>query len=662
MQIPGLRRANDAADASSALPLTNVRQIGPVKLTLPNWVADRLPPDANAKRARVRGKNGSKQPLSIADQLKARTGKITGAIKGVGKFQETLMTNMAVKVIAGVSGTLSGLLLAGLAYKVVGGYQDEMKEARREVQKQAADRKARLANVRRLLSGPLRAAAKDLRDRIEDILKTPPRRKLGEPPSIRANYFAAHYPDNPSEAVNSTLFRLCRYLHWVEQFQRGVQLEGVSEQDTWQYALDIELDRVAKALSSSDDRYDATVPTERLTEIFATAHALERRRRIDEESDEEFTPSIFQRVDSTFTRKKQKELEQQIKAAKMAKRAVASREVAEPRKRISRFPMRVFRDSQVAVAEVFGKLNIAQAEGTSVDGKVTPHMLYTEFVMKLEDAQLLLESAEQDKDDPEAELPTQQEAVPTDPWFRWMLPLQLQIRRIAMLQSQTSKLLTRKEARELLAARARMRGILEGLNGLLRVLERRLDDPMFNKPKKNIGSLLANAQERQRARMLETRRRTAIAGWAKIRQSVPYVAKFHRLPPPPLKKRYLGLMTTDDIRSFIRNYKRQAIASVATALTTHVVSTVIAAVGVRQNNKRRAKNDALAAPPLPTVISADAPSESDKSPITMNVSTEVENTQAGTRAGNATSTKLKGKTSQTKKEQASKKECLPLKK
>ena len=121
-------------------------------------------------------------------------------------------------------------------------------------------------------------------------------------------------------------------------------------------------------------------------------------------------------------------------------------------------------------------------------------------------------------------------------------------------------------------------------------------------------------------------------------------------------------MTTDDIRSFIRNYKRQAIASVATELTTHVVSTVIAAVGVRQNNKRRAKNDALAAPPLPTVISADAPSESDKSPITMNVSTEVENTQAGTRAGNATSTKLKGKTSQTKKEQASKKECLPLKK
>ena len=93
------------------------------------------------------------------------------SIKGVGNLQQTLMTNMMVKVIAGVSGTLSGLLLAGLAYKVVGGYQDEIKEARREVQRQHQERKARLAQVRRLLSGPLRAAAKDLRNRLEFILR-----------------------------------------------------------------------------------------------------------------------------------------------------------------------------------------------------------------------------------------------------------------------------------------------------------------------------------------------------------------------------------------------------------------------------------------------------------------------------------------------------------
>ncbi|OUS45203.1 hypothetical protein BE221DRAFT_46374, partial [Ostreococcus tauri] len=198
-------------------------------------------------------------------------GSIGKKIKGVGNIQQTLMTNMAVKVVAGAAGTLSGLFLAMLAYKVVGGYQDEMKEARREVQRQHQERKARLAQVRRLLSGPLRSAAKDLRNRLEFILRTPPRRKPGEPPKIRANYFSAHYPDNPNEAVNSTLFRLCRYLHWVEQFQRGVQLEGVSEQDTWQYALDQQLDRVAYEFEVGDDRYDATEPTERLMEVFACA-------------------------------------------------------------------------------------------------------------------------------------------------------------------------------------------------------------------------------------------------------------------------------------------------------------------------------------------------------------------------------------------------------
>ena len=541
-------------------------------------------------------RNGRQAPESIADKLKARTGKITGAIKGVGKFQETLMTNVAVRVVAGVSGTLSGLLLAGLAYKVVGGYQDEMKEARREVQKQAAERKARLASVRRLLSGPLRAAAKDLQERIDDILKTPKRRSIGEPPQIRANYFAAHYPDNPNEAVNSTLFRLCRYLHWVEQFQRGVQLEGVSEQDTWQYALDIELDRVADALASSDPRYDATTSTERLTEVFAVAHLLERRKRVGEDVDESImTPSIFQRIDPTFTRKKEKMLEQEIKQAKGPRGLLHSREFAEPTQRLSRFPMRVFQDSQVAIAEVFGKLNVAQTGSTPAEGKVTPHMLYTEFVMKLEDAQLLLESAEQTLANPDVELTAQQESIPADPWFRWMLPLQLQIRRIAMLQSQTSKLLTRKEARELLAARARFRGILEGLNGLLGVLDRRLDDPMFNKPKKNIGTLLANAQERKRARVRQSRRKVALEHWTKIRQSVPYVAKYHRLPPPPLKKRYLGLMSADDIRSFARNYKRQATASVVTAVVTHLVFSVVAAVGGRKNQK---SHTALAALPI----------------------------------------------------------------
>ena len=83
--------------------------------------------------------------------------------------------------------------------------------------------------------------------------------------------------------MNSTLFRLCRYLHWVEQFQRGVQLEGVSEQDTWQFALDQQLDRVAMEFEVSDERYDATVPTERLTEVFALVHVreVEKDKRVE---------------------------------------------------------------------------------------------------------------------------------------------------------------------------------------------------------------------------------------------------------------------------------------------------------------------------------------------------------------------------------------------
>ena len=119
------------------------------------------------------------------------------------------------------------------------------------------------------------------------------------------------------------------------------------------------------------------------------------------------------------------------------------------------------------------------------------NMLYTEFVMKLEEAQMLYERTVEEQAseglvDAATVLVAQQENLQADPWFRWMLPLQLQIRRLAMLQSQTSKLLTRKEARELLAARARLRGVLDGLNGLLDVLDRRLDDPLFNKPKHNL--------------------------------------------------------------------------------------------------------------------------------------------------------------------------------
>ena len=166
---------------------------------------------------------------AASDRAKNGGGVPWGAIKAKLSPSNIIMpklNDLGKKAVAALSGTISGVLLISILYKIIGGRQDEVAEARREVRKQSQDRKARLADVRRRLSGPLRAAAKDLHDRVSDILRPAPDRVKGEFPSKRGDYFAAHYPDNPEEATNSTLFRLCKYLHWVEQFQRGVQLEG----------------------------------------------------------------------------------------------------------------------------------------------------------------------------------------------------------------------------------------------------------------------------------------------------------------------------------------------------------------------------------------------------------------------------------------------------
>lgn len=614
MRVPGMQQLSRERapqnERERAEGSGNVFQLGPLSVKLPREL--RLPdalerPSARSgarRRARMRGKVDDGGPLA---KIRQSAGNLGNAVKGVGKFQETLMTNVAVRVIAGVSGTLSGLFLAMLAYKVVGGYQDEMKEARREVQRQNQERKARLAQVRRLLSGPLRAAAKDLRNRLESILKTPPRRRSGEPPKIRANYFAAHYPDNPNEAVNSTLFRLCRYLHWVEQFQRGVQLEGVSEQDTWQYALDQQLDRVAHEFEAGDERYDATMPTERLMEVFALAHVREIEMCDDVEMPQR--ESIFRKIDTS--------LEDLLNGPVIdvqqepTKRRVGLKS-AEPKERLSRFPMRLFRDTQVALAEVFGELHLHSSKSSGGDAahgesKVNPHMLYTDFVMKLEEAQLLYErtieeQVAQGNTDASGILAAQQENLQADPWFRWMLPLQLQIRRLAMLQSQTSKLLTRKEARELLAARARLRGVLNGLNGLLSVLDKRLDDPLFNRPKHNVKASIFNEQKKRRLQGIQKRK--AVARWNKIRQAIPYVAKYRRLPPPPTSKRYIRILTGDELITFVRQYKRRAIAGVISAISTAVFTTLLsgfAHAGMRRRDKDRKpkelKDEVSIAPP-----------------------------------------------------------------
>jgi len=604
MRIPGTRapkehhddahaarpRRVDGASATDGVDL----HVGPINVKIPKIQFGGREIDVDVRRRfgrrgkLTRGtKNGDDGPLG-------RLKNLGGTIKGLGNFQQNLMTNMAVKIIAGVSGTLSGLLLAGLAYKVVGGYQDEIKEARREVSRQNQERKARLAQVRRLLSGPLRAAARDLRNRLEYILKTPPRRKEGEPPKIRANYFSAHYPDNPNEAVNSTLFRLCRYLHWVEQFQRGVQMEGVSEQDTWQYALDQQLDRVAHELEVSNDHYDATMPTERLTEVFAAVH-IRSCGLEDVENDQDKKPksSIFLRIDSSLNDGETYFSKESLKERRITRAPGPSLLSIEPQERLSRFPMRLFRDTQVALAEVFGKLHTLESGGEhTVNSQVNPHMLYTEFVMKLEEAQMRYEQQLMDDGEggmDETTMAAQQEKLQADPWFRWMLPLQLQIRRLAMLQSQTSKLLTRKEARELLAARARLRGVLDGLDGLLSVLERRLDDPLFNKSKHNLKkkNYFATKAEQKRVRLSGVKRQKALVRWNKLKQAIPYTAKFRRLPPPPAKQSFYNLLSTDKFKTFIRRYKRRATAGVVSAVCTAVFSTVLS--GTVNGHARRTK-------------------------------------------------------------------------
>jgi len=110
----------------------------------------------------------------------------------------------------------------------------------------------------------------------EILLPTPP---TGEP---RHNYFASHYLEDPEESVNTTLYRLCRYLFWVEQLQRGAHADGeLALDDAWQVAVDVRLERVRQALASSDELVDATRARERLYDVIdaAVRREAERKRR-----------------------------------------------------------------------------------------------------------------------------------------------------------------------------------------------------------------------------------------------------------------------------------------------------------------------------------------------------------------------------------------------
>jgi hypothetical protein len=547
----------------------------------------------------------------------------------LGGIQAKIVARLRDQATAAITGGVSGVLVLLTVYKVVSSRESVLAESRKEQQRQVMERKARLANTRRSLAGPLRSAARDLQTRVREILlPTPP---TGEP---RHNYFASHYLEDPEESVNTTLYRLCRYLFWVEQLQRGAHADGeLALDDAWQVAVDVRLERVRQALASSDELVDATRARERLYDVIDAAvrreaerkrrEASERRKSAD--ADEKafgrrtkegaFSAEEERRVrgEERATRSKTKTLapardgegsgtagEEDAEASsettpsrtpagglllrassvkknffdavsmsgggkakaktaadekptlspsppsfKTAAAAVAERVRSSPRGspgrderdaarfaadafvdalsvqgspdepglRVSRYPLRLFRDTQMAVAEVFGEEtgrntfmrgHIAaglrrndsnqgfHAKGTgsspkehraggafrdgdggsgdrgfSGDRGSPGEMLYTDFVIKLEAAMAKSESV-------------------NEPWVRWMVPLHLQYHRYASLQARRQRQLTPAEGREVLAARVRLRRVSDALEELLVVLRRRLDDAWFQQNTKRL--------------------------------------------------------------------------------------------------------------------------------------------------------------------------------
>ena len=195
----------------------------------------------------------------------------------LGGIQAKIVARLRDQATAAITGGVSGVLVLLTVYKVVSSRESVLAESRKEQQRQVMERKARLANTRRSLAGPLRSAARDLQTRVREILlPTPP---TGEP---RHNYFASHYLEDPEESVNTTLYRLCRYLFWVEQLQRGAHADGeLALDDAWQVAVDVRLERVRQALASSDELVDATRARERLYDVIdaAVRREAERKRR-----------------------------------------------------------------------------------------------------------------------------------------------------------------------------------------------------------------------------------------------------------------------------------------------------------------------------------------------------------------------------------------------
>tara|TARA_B110000977_G_scaffold6923_1_gene9622 strand:- start:15296 stop:16543 length:1248 start_codon:yes stop_codon:yes gene_type:complete len=346
--------------------------------------------------AKPKGLGGFSLPWRSGEDVKGGKSAKTktpliGKFKG---FQSGLVDKLKDQASAAITGGVSGVLVLLTVYKVVSSRESVLAESRKEEQRVMMERKERLAVMRRSLAGPLRSAARDLNTRLREILQPTP--ATGEQ---RNNYFASHYLEDPEESINTTLYRLCRYVFWVEQLQRGIRSDGdLAMDDAWQIAVDVRLERVRQALASSDVMVDATKPRERLYDVIDAAVARDAAKRLKREKEALIAKNENENADFDTGNGSSKPLEKNgpsfkatarvlgATAGTLAAQAESPQRVTddlngesnsqtqkqkptlahgvsfaltespdEPGLRVGRFPLRLFRDTQTAIAEVFGE-------------------------------------------------------------------------------------------------------------------------------------------------------------------------------------------------------------------------------------------------------------------------------------------------------------------
>ena len=119
------------------------------------------------------------------------------------KYKENLMATAAGKIIAAAASRIGSMLLFAAVFKVVSVKTAETSDAKKEANKLDIEKESAAREREKTVSGSVLTSAIELHERLEDILCTPPRRKsrLERVPQP-VNFFALHFPDDPSDCVN----------------------------------------------------------------------------------------------------------------------------------------------------------------------------------------------------------------------------------------------------------------------------------------------------------------------------------------------------------------------------------------------------------------------------------------------------------------------------